>query len=59
MTTITHNKREFQIVDKQPISNFPNLAAGQPNVEFWFLAVGKRGATIDGYITKNGNIVVF
>lgn len=59
MTTINHKNREFQIVDKQPISNFPNLASAQPNVEFVFIAAGKRGATIDGYITKNGKIIVF
>jgi len=59
MTTVTIKNREFQIIDKTPISNFPNLAKTQPNVEFCFIAVGKRGATIDGYITKSGAIIAF
>lgn len=59
MKTITHKNREYQVEDMQPITNYPNLAAGQPNVEFCFIAVGKRGATISGYITKNGRVIVF
>ena len=59
MKTVTYKNREFQVVDLTPISNFPNLAAAQPNVEFCFTAVGKRGAGITGYITKNGGVIVF
>jgi hypothetical protein len=59
MTNLIIKNREFQIIDKTPITNFPNLAKAQPNVEFCFIAVGKRGATIDGYITKSGSIIVF
>ena len=59
MTTVTHKNREFKIIDKQPISNLPSLAANQPNVEFCFIAVGKRGGLISGYITKNNALIVF
>lgn len=59
MTTVNYKNREFQIVEKTPITNFPNLAKAQPNVEFVFIAVGKRGSSIDGYITKTGGVVVF
>ena len=59
METVNYKNREFTIVDKTPITNYPNLAKCQPNVEFVFIAVGKRGASIDGYITKTGGVIVF
>jgi hypothetical protein len=59
MKTITHNNREFQVIEMRSITEFPNLAKAQPSVEFCFIAVGKRGATIDGYITKGGRVIVF
>jgi len=59
MKTITHKNREFQVIEMEPISKYPNLAACQPNVEFTFVAQGKRGAVISGYLTKKGNPIVF
>lgn len=59
MTTITHKNREFKVVELENISKYPALAEGQPNVEFTFIAEGKRGALISGYITKNGRVIVF
>lgn len=59
MKTINHKNREFQVVEMTPVTNYPNIAANQPNVEFCFIAEGKRGAMITGYITKNGKVIVF
>ena len=59
MTTITHNNREFQVVEIEPISNYPALASTRPDVVSHFIAVGKRGSTICGYITKEGSYIVF
>lgn len=57
--TITHKNREYSIVEKMPISEFPNLARERKDIEFFFVAVGKRGASIDGYITKDNKFIIF
>lgn len=59
MKTITHKNREFKVIDMGPITQFPNISNAQPNVESWFIAKGKKGALIDGYITKHGRVIVF
>lgn len=59
METITHRNRQFEIIEKEHISKYPNIQANQPNVEFTFIAVGKRGAAISGYILKSGAVHVF
>lgn len=58
MQKIIHNKREFQIIQTEPISNYPALAANQPEVESHFIAQGKKGALISGYITKDGRVII-
>lgn len=59
MTTITHKNRNFKVIELKNISETPALAAAQPNLEFFFIAEGVKGALISGYITKKGGVVVF
>jgi hypothetical protein len=59
MTTFTHKNREFSITEMTPIANYPALAAAQPNVDFCFIAKGKRGSLVSGYITKSKSVIVF
>lgn len=59
MTTITINNRTYKVVELTPATNFANIARENSNIEFFFIAEGKRGGLIDGHITKNGGVVVY
>lgn len=59
MTTFTHKNREFSIIEKTPITHYPALAASQTNIDFCFIAKGKRGSLVSGYITKSKSVIVF
>lgn len=57
MTTITHKNREFKIIETSAIPE--NIAKVRPDADFWFIAEGKKGALVDGFVTKNGRVIVF
>ena len=59
MKTLTHNKREFEVVETEPIANYPNLATARPDAKSFFIAVGKKGACISGFILNNNSYIVF
>ena len=58
MENITYKNRTFKIVDKKPIEVYPNTAKRFPLVAFTFIAEGKRGAFISGYITKDNKTII-
>jgi hypothetical protein len=58
MTTITHKKREYKVIELTPVAMFPNIEKSNPAIEYCFIAEGKKGALIDGYILKGGQIIV-
>lgn len=59
MTTININNRTYKVVELTPASNFSNISKENSNIEYFFIAEGKRGALIDGHITKDGGVVVY
>jgi len=56
---ITINNRTYTLLEVEPITNYPALAKGRPDVESHFIAQGKRGAMVTGYILKNGGVIIF
>lgn len=59
MKTITHNNREYKVIEMESVTVFPNIAALNPEIEYTFIAEGKRGGLISGHITKSGSVVVY
>ena len=55
---ITHQNRKFKVVSTESIDNFQNLKAEQPHIDYFFVAEGKKGALISGFVTKQGKIFV-
>jgi hypothetical protein len=58
LETVNHKNRKFKVVSTESIDNFQNLKAEQPNIDYFFVAEGKKGALISGFVTKQGKIFI-
>jgi hypothetical protein len=56
---ITIKNRLYTLLEVEPITNYPALAQGRTDVESHFIAEGKKGALVSGYILKDGSLIIF
>lgn len=58
MDSVTIKGREYAIISRECISNYPNIAALMPDVSYIATAIGKRGKLIQFYVTKSNYIIL-
>ena len=59
MTTLTINNRTYKVIEMTSIDNYPAIKKLNPNITFSFIAEGKKGALISGYMFNNGTYNIF
>ena len=57
--TVTHKNRNYEIVEMTDINKYLNIAKANSEITHTFIAQGKRGALISGYMYKNNKYVTF